>query len=113
MAQVIVALIATVLMVGMSIVANRKFRDQDRLPMQWLLSGEVTWKAPRLVAVAFVPALGIPIIWATVVLTMFVAPRPGQEGFEIPVVLLMAVIFVAIQFLHIWLIDRHLTRNGK
>ena len=81
--------------------------------MQWQLNGEVTWTAPRRFALAFVPALGIPIIWAAAALTIFVAPRAGQEGLEVPVVLLVSVGFVAIQCLHIWLIDRHVKRFNK
>ncbi len=85
MAQFVIGLIVTAILVRMSFLANERFQDQIRLPMQWFLSGEVTWTAPRRLALAFIPALAIPIIWATVALTIFVPPRPGQEGFEIPV----------------------------
>lgn len=112
MAQIVIGLIATVILVRMSLLANNRFRDQMRLPMQWFLNGEVTWTAPRRLALAFIPALAIPIIWATVALTIFVPPRSGQDGFEIPVTLFMGGVFVAVYFLHIWLIDKHLKRNG-
>ncbi|GAD49753.1 hypothetical protein NT2_06_01930 [Caenibius tardaugens NBRC 16725] len=112
MPQIIIGLIATAVLIGMSFLANERFRERSRLPMQWYLDGEVTWTAPRRIALAFVPALAIPIIWATVALTIFVAPRPGQDGFEIPVTLFMGGIFVGAHFLHIWLIDRHLKRSG-
>lgn len=112
MAQFVIGLIATAILVGMSFVANGRFRNRVRLPMQWFLDGKVTWTAPRRFALAFIPALAIPIIWATVALTIFMHPRPGQEGFEIPVALFMGGIFVAVYFLHLWLIDKHLKRNG-
>lgn len=112
MAQIVIGLVATLILVRMSFLANRKFRDQTRLPMQWFLNGEVTWTGPRRFALAFIPALAIPIIWATVALTIFVPPRLGQEGFEILVTLFMGVIFVAVHFLHIWLINNHLKRNS-
>lgn len=112
MAQIVIGLIATAILVRMSFLANERFRDQMRLPMQWFLNGEVTWTAPRRFALAFIPGLAIPIIWATVALTIFVRPRPGQEGFEIPVTLFMGGIFLAVHFLHIRLINNHLKRNG-
>lgn len=112
MAQIVIGLIVTVILVGMSFLANERFQDRTRLPMQWLLNGDVTWTAPRRLALAFIPGLAIPIIWATVALTIFVAPRPGQEGYEVPVTLVMGGIFVAVHCLHIWLIDNHLKRNG-
>lgn len=112
MAQIAIGLIATAILVRMSFLADGRFRDQRRLPMQWFLDGRVTWTAPRRFALAFIPGLAIPIIWATVALTIFVSPRPGQEGFEIPVTLFMGGIFVAVHFLHLWLIDKHLKRNG-
>ena len=55
MAQIVIGLIATGLMIWMSIIANGKFRDQNRLPMQWLLNGEVTWTAPRGIALGSGP----------------------------------------------------------
>jgi hypothetical protein len=113
MAQIVIGMIATALLITMSLRAKKKFRDQIRLPMQWLLNGEVTWTAPRRFALAFIPALAIPIIWATVALTIFVPARRGQEGFEIPVTLFMGVIFIATHFLHIRLINNYLKRKGN
>ena len=113
MAQIVIGLIATGLMIWISIIANGKFRDQNRLPMQWLLNGEVTWTAPRGIALAFIPVLGIPTVWAVVALTILVAPRPGQEGLEVPIILLVGLGLVATQWLHIWLINRHLQRKGR
>ncbi|RXR30839.1 hypothetical protein [Sphingobium fluviale] len=112
MAQIVIGLIATAILMRMSFLANDRFADQPRLPMQWFLDGKVTWTAPRRFALAFIPALAIPIIWVTVALTLFVSPRPGQEGFEIPVTLFMGGIFVAVYMLHLWLINNHLKRNG-
>jgi hypothetical protein len=112
MAQIAIGLIATAILVRMSFLANNRFHDQMRLPLQWFLDGVVTWTAPRRFALAFIPALAIPIIWATVALTIFGHPRPGQEGFEIPVTLFMGGIFVAVHYLHIRLINNHLKRNG-
>jgi hypothetical protein len=54
--QVCIVALALVTMIVMSIRANERFADTRRLPMQWSVSGAVTWTAPRLFALAFTPS---------------------------------------------------------
>ncbi len=92
--------------------ANARFRWHDRLPMQWSLTGSVNWTAPRRIALGLLPALGMGLMLFTALITSTVGPRPGQEHLVVPVMFLMGVAVVAIQFLHFWLIDKTLKRNG-
>jgi hypothetical protein len=69
---------------GIAIWANRRLRTEARLPMQWWLGGEVTWSAPRPIALAFVPSLAVLVFASLTVLSVYTPPRPGQEGMVIP-----------------------------
>ncbi|TXM67598.1 hypothetical protein FV222_20140 [Methylobacterium sp. WL103] len=52
-----IAIAAVAVLSALSLWANGPFSALDRLPMQWSLSGEVNWSAPRPLALAFVPVL--------------------------------------------------------
>lgn len=80
MIQSIIALIAIGLLIRMSFRANARFRKEVRLPMQWALDGSVNWTAPRGFALAMTPALASCSLSAIVAVTLFLTPRPGQEG---------------------------------
>lgn len=54
-----VAVLFGAILIGLSFWANARFRGEERLPMQWSLSGTVNWSAPRLVALGFGPVLAI------------------------------------------------------
>jgi len=98
----------------LSLRANARFRHHERLPMQWSLAGTVNWTAPRVLALCLVPALGIGVLAVITVLTFLdVRPRPGQESMLLPVTMLMAATFLAIQILHYGLVDRTLNRNRR
>lgn len=113
MVQICIAALALLTLAVMSLRANSKFKQQQRLPMQWSLSGTVNWTAPRPLALAFTPCLAAAIIPSVVIATFVTKPRPGQEGFEIPVVLFMCLIFVAAHAFHLWLIDRTVRADGS
>jgi hypothetical protein len=113
MIQSIIALMAIAVLIGMSLRANARFRDEPRLPMQWALDGSVNWSAPRRLALALTPALASCVLAAVVAITLFLKPRPGQEGLEIPVVSVMSLGFLGIHWAHIRLIERSLKRNGS
>jgi hypothetical protein len=113
MIMIIIAVVYGAAMLGVARWANVRFRREDRLPMQWLLNGDVTWSAPRRVALAFMPALSIPMLAALTLLFLNVAPRPGQEHLVFPVFVGIGALFVACQLLHVWLIDRTLRRAGR
>lgn len=107
MAELTIALVMIVLLCAASIWANRRFRDEDRLPMQWSLSGDVNWTAPRRVALALMPALGALILGGMALAILASgSPRPGQENLEAPVVLLGGLIILAIHGFHLWMIER-------
>ena len=93
--------------------ANARFVDQDRLPMQWWFTGEVTWSAPRPLALLFIPMLAVVVLGMQVVLALTMAPRPGQENLVLPILMGTGAVFVAIQLLHIRLIDWTLRRDDR
>ena len=99
----LILLAAVGAMIALSVRADRRFRAIDRLPMQWTLTGTVSWHAPRAVALAFTPVLGTMLIMVIGAMALWVPPRAGQE---IPVLLAIAAGMVAIHALHIWMIGR-------
>jgi hypothetical protein len=66
------------------------------LPLHWSLAGKADIRAPRLVAFAVVPVIGIV---ALLVLTL-------ASAASMTAMVLVAALFVVIQLLHIWLIRR-------
>lgn len=112
MFQALIALIAVCVLVAMSVRANHRFGDIERLPMQWFLDGSVTWTAPRALALAFTPILAAIVLTGTAILTAYAKARPSQEGFEIPVMLFVAITFIGVHALHLRLIARSLDERG-
>jgi len=92
--------------------ANTRFRGENRLPMQWGLSGEVTWSAPRRLALAFIPALAIALLSFVAIMSLTVKSRAGQEGLVFPTLIGLGAIFIAIRLVHFWLIAKTLRRNA-
>lgn len=113
MTQAFIAAIGIMVLLIMSLRANARFRSENRLPMQWSFSGSVNWTAPRPVALAFTPTLATIILVAAVASTLALTPRPGQEGFEVPMIAFIAITFVGVHALHLWLINRSLQRDGN
>lgn len=113
MATVGITIFFALLLCGLAIRANSRFRNQDRLPMQWWLTGDVTWSAPRALALAFVPALAIGILTINAVLAINFQPRPGQESIVIPTFIGIGIVATGIQLLHYWLIEKSLHRDGS
>jgi hypothetical protein len=112
MVEACIAALAVCVLAVMSIRANGRFKAEDRLPMQWSLDNSVNWTAPRRVALAFTPVLAAIILSATVVLTLSVKPKPGQEGFEVPTIAFIALVFIGAHALQLWLISRSLGRRA-
>jgi len=81
--------------------------------MQWWLTGEVTWWAPRPLALAFIPAWAAFTFAACGFLAINVPSRAGQEGLVLPALVGMGVLFVAVQMLHLWLIGKTVQRSGR
>jgi len=107
MIQALIAALTVFILGVMSMRANVRFKDMDRLPMQFSLSGSVNWTAPRHMALAFTPALYSVIAVATSALR----PRPGQERLVVPTMLLVGLVFIGIHALHLWLIGKAVRPN--
>ena len=106
-----VVIVSVVVVVTMALSARRadaRFRGAARVPMQWGPTGQVTWSAPRRLALAFMPVLAAALLAFVTVLSMIVPQRAGQEGLVLPVTMGIGVTLVAAQFLHFWLIGRTL-----
>lgn len=95
-------------MIWLALRANIRFSGERHLPMQWWLNGEVTWYAPRRLALAFIPTLAIAVFG----LSLTTKPRAGDEQIDIPAMLFMGFLFLGIQWLHLYLIRKTLDRNG-
>lgn len=113
MATLGIAIIFGLILCGLAWKANERLKNENRLPMQWWLTGEITWSAPRPLALAFIPALAIVVLAIYIVSALTVRPRVGQETDIIPAVIGLGAIFIAIQLAHLWLIARTLRRNGN
>lgn len=111
MTMIVVAALFSLVLGAVALRANARLRGEGRLPMQWWLNGEVTWSAPRAVALAFVPALALSVFVGVIVLNLTLRPRPGQEGLVLPTFIVMGVLLLAIQHLHLWLIEKTLRRD--
>ena len=81
--------------------------------MQWWLTGDVTWSAPRPLALAFVPALAICVLTTYVGMAMNVRPGVGQENQVLPTLIGFGAMFIVIQLLHLWLTGITLRRGGS
>jgi len=112
MVQTLIAALAVAALVAMSLWANRRFKDEDRLPMQWSFSGAVNWTAPRAIALALTPVLATAILVVAVASTLVLEPRPGQEGYKVPAILFVAFVFIATHALHLWIMGKSLRRSG-
>jgi hypothetical protein len=113
MTVIVIAFLFSMAQCGIALAANVRLRRADRLPMQWWLTGEVTWSAPRPLALAFIPGLAACVLGSLVLLSLNTVPRPGQEGMLLPTFIGIGVIFVAIQLLHLWLVEKTLRRDGS
>lgn len=98
---------------GMSLYANRRFQAEPRLPMQWWLDGQVTWTAPRTVALAFTPVLAAVCLGAMVALIAFGRTKPGEEHLVVPVNILGGLVFLGIHGLHLWLMRLTIQRQRE
>lgn len=116
---IILAIVFALVMVVLSVRANTRFRKEQKLPMQWMisrsqpLSSTVIRSAPRVIALGFVPFLGITVLSLFAIGATTLTPRPGQEGMLLPSLIFIGSILVGIQVLHLWLIEKTLRRSGE
>ena len=109
----LIALIFCLSFCGVALWANRRLRDHERLPMQWWLTGEVIWSAPRPVALAVIPAFSSIALVGLALLSFNVQPRPGQEGLEMPANIAAGIMLLAVQLFHLWMIEKTIRRKGS
>ena len=103
MTQIIVISVTLSILILMSLIANARFQDHERLPMQFGLKGKVGWSAPRAIALSLTPllaAITLPIIW-------LVEPRQGQEHLAEPLFIVAGGLLIFAHAIHLWLIRRH------
>jgi len=110
MSIVIVSVIFILMVCALAYRADAWFYREERLPMQWWITGEVTWSAPWRLALAFMPALAIVSLGFVTIMALSVAPQAGQEGRVLLATIGMGATLVAVQLLHFWLIARTLRR---
>ncbi len=91
-----IVLAFSLLLCWLGFCANARFSSEKRLPMQWWFNGQVTWDAPRHVALAFIPALAICVLGFYVVLAFTAKPRPGDEHLVLPVLVFLGITFVGV-----------------
>jgi len=108
-----IAFLFSSVLCSLALKANARLRGERRLLMQWWFTGDVTWSAPRALALAFVPALAACVFLSLILLSLNVRPRTGQEGEVLPTFIGIGIVFLGIQLLHLWLIGRTLRRNGS
>lgn len=113
MGMLVVSAVFVVILSALAYRANIRFRKESRLPMQWGITGAVNWSAPRSVALAFIPILAIGVLGFQVFMALNVPARAGQESLVFPVLVGTGVTLVAVQLLHLWLIERTLRRNAE
>jgi heme/copper-type cytochrome/quinol oxidase subunit 2 len=110
MAMLSIAVIFGLILCALAYQANARFRSEDRLPMQWWVTGEVTWSAPRRLALTFIPALAVAVLSIFAIMSLTMKPRAGQEALVVPSLIGLGVTFIAIQLAHFWLIAKTLRR---
>ena len=113
MSIVIVSVISVLMVCTLAYRANGLFHSEERLPMQWWITGEVTWSAPRRLALAFMPALAIVLLGFVTIMALNVPARAGQEGLVLPTTIGMGATLIAAQLLHFWLIARTLRHQVR
>jgi len=100
MAGYAVAATGVLILVIMSIGANRKFRDRARLPMQWSFDQKVNWSAPRHLALAFTPLL------AAMVMALIANQLASDPPLQFWTLTVVAAVFVAVHLLHLYLLEK-------
>lgn len=113
MVMIVTAIIASLILAGLARWANSRLRSEDQLPMQWWVTGEVTWSAPRPIALSIVPTLAVLTFIVIVVLSFSTDPRSGQEAEVLPTMISLGIMFLGIQVLHLWLIEKTVQRNSS
>jgi hypothetical protein len=101
----LIVIVIVIVMIAISVWANSRLREYDRLPMQWSLSGKVNWTAPRVIGLSFFPMLAVIMVLTLSLLSQRLPYRPGHDAYAIP---LVAALLLAIQCAHLLMAMRTL-----
>jgi hypothetical protein len=101
MGAYIFAAVIVLLMVVISLLANAKFKNCARLPMQWSFTGKVNWTAPRFFALSFHPLLAVFLLAVMMVISIYNDPRPGDEKIAKALPIIIAGLLLFIQVVHL------------
>lgn len=118
-AVLFLSLMFGLILIGLSVRANARFRQKKALPMRWLIStfkpfsATVTRSAPRVLGLSLVPFLAICVLSLITVGAMTLTPRPGQEWTLLPSVMFLGSAFVAVHIFYLWLVEKTLQSSGS
>src|SRR3546814_18951992 len=99
MIVIILAAAIGLTMIVLSVRANSRFRQEQKLPMQWMLlrsrplSSTVIWSAPRFFAVSLIPALAILVLVLFAIGSFSLTQWPCLDGMRFPSMILFCGIF--------------------
>src|SRR3546814_16111736 len=111
MIVIILAAAIGLTMIVLSVRANSRFRQEQKLPMQWMLSrsrplsSTVIWSAPRIFALSLIPALAILVLVLFALGSFTLTPWPGHARTMIPSLLFLVGIFLDVPLLHLLLLS--------
>jgi len=111
MTLVATAAFFSLVLAGLALRANTRLRGQPWLPMQWWFDGQVTWSAPRPLALAFIPAMSIVVFAILLIPPLTKLLRPDRPPVDLPGLMAIGLLFLAIQQFHFWMISRTLSGN--
>jgi len=97
-----VGLMGFAISVLLAVIANSRFGELERLPMQWGVSGRINWTAPRVPALAFAP-----VLYAVLAGIFIWAAEHDPEKYTAKSAGIVLIALIAVQILHLWMIDRY------
>lgn len=104
----VIAAAFTAVLVAIAIAADRRLGERGNLPMQWTLAGRAIWSAPRRFALAFVPVIGIVILFG--IAFGEIGDPTGDGSTARDVQAMIGIALVAGQLLHLWMVRRTMGR---
>lgn len=100
--RLVVVVVTVLALACMSLAANHWLQGQARLPMQWGMDGKPTWYAPRGIALAFIPVLGL------IVLAIAAFRKQGVDVNSPTLLVVVAVVFCVVQLIYVSVLVRGL-----
>ncbi|MEQ1755679.1 MAG: DUF1648 domain-containing protein [Micropepsaceae bacterium] len=98
-----------VAMLAISLIAYLIFPKDARVPMQWGLTGQPTWTAPKAAAVLFVPVLTLAAM-SLAIIPLFADSEHQRLVSALPSI---AMLFLLIHILHLCLAQWHFNASNR